>query len=334
MAHNEIKALDAQGLLRVYRTMLRIRRFEDAAHQMYTQALMPGLAHLYTGEEAVAAGVCEALTKDDYITSTHRGHGHLIAKGGDLTYMMAELLGKRTGYCKGKGGSMHIANIDLGIVGANGVVGAGIPAAVGVGLACKLQDNGRVVASFFGDGASNNGTFHESLNMAALWKCPVIFVCENNLYGISVSQARHQAIKDIADRASGYGMPGHVIDGNNVRKVYSAAGDAVDRARSGEGPTLLEMKTYRWGGHSVADPQYIYRDKEEVLQWKKRCPIAKLEKELIAEGILDKAKIASIGEDVEREIAEAVEFAKDSPFPEPCEALDDVFGSPAGEEGS
>jgi len=317
--------LDDATLVRMYRTMRTIRAFEEATFQMYTQALMPGLAHLYIGQEAVAAGVCEALAEEDYIASTHRGHGHLVARGCELRRMMAEILGRRTGYCKGKGGSMHISNIEKGIIGANGIVGGGIPSAVGAALACKMQDNGRVVACFFGDAASNNGTFHESLNMAGLWKCPVVFVCENNLYGISVSQERHQAIKDIADRAAGYGMPGYAIDGNDVVKVFEASVAAVESAREGKGPTLLEMKTYRWGGHHVADPDYLYRPKEEVEEWKKKCPIARLEKALLKEKVLDKAKADAIDKEIEKEVAEAVEFAKASPFPAPEEAIEDLF---------
>ena len=324
-AHQTETSIAPERLLRMYRTMRRIRSFEEAAHQMYTQGLMPGLAHLYIGEEAVAVGVCEALETGDYITSTHRGHGHVIAKGCDVRPMMAEILGKRTGYCKGKGGSMHIASIEHGVIGANGVVGGGIPSAVGAALACTMQKNGRVVACFFGDGASNTGAFHESLNLAALWRCPVVFVCENNLYGISVSQSRHQALKDIADRAAGYGMPGRVVDGNDVVAVYRASKDAVERARDGGGPTLLEMKTYRWGGHSVADPDYLYRDKAEVCQWKMRCPIAKLEEDLLAQGILDEAMIPAVGNGIDKEIRDAVAFGRESPFPGPDEAVEDVF---------
>jgi pyruvate dehydrogenase E1 component alpha subunit len=324
--------LDPELLLRLYRNMRRIRAFEETAWQMYAQQLMPGLAHLYIGEEAVAAGVCETLRPDDYLTSTHRGHGHVIAKGCPMRPMMAELLGRATGCCRGKGGSMHIASIEHGVIGANGIVGGGIPTAVGAALASKLQNSGRVTVCFFGDGASNNGTFHESLNMAALWKCPVVFVCENNLYGISVSQARHQAIRDIADRAAGYGMPGKVVDGNDAIAVYDAARKAVERARCKQGPTLLEMKTYRWGGHSVADPEHVYRDRDEVRDWKKRCPIVRLENHLRTHGILNDAKIAAIEEDVKKEIADAVQFAKASPFPDTSEAREDVFRMPPSED--
>jgi acetoin:2,6-dichlorophenolindophenol oxidoreductase subunit alpha len=246
--------LSREKLLELYRQMWKIRLFEEKTYEIYTQGLMPGLAHLYSGEEAVAVGVCSALHPEDCITSTHRGHGHLIAKGGDFYRMMAEIMGKKTGYCRGKGGSMHIADFNLGILGANGIVGGGIPLAVGAALAMKRKGGSGVAVSFFGDGASNQGSFHESANLSAVWKLPVVFVCENNGYGISVSQARHQAIQDVSLRASSYGMPGRTVEGNDVLAVCEAALEAVSRARRGEGPTLLECKTYRLGGHHVGDP--------------------------------------------------------------------------------
>ena len=246
--------LEKDALLGLYRTMLKIRFFEQRVVDAYSRGLVPGLAHLYIGEEAVAAGVCGVLREDDYITSTHRGHGHVIAKGADLKLMIAELNGKITGYCKGKGGSMHIADMNIGVLGANGVVGAGMPIAVGAAWSSKWRGTGQVTACFFGDGASNQGTFHESLNLASTHKLPVVFVCENNLYGISLCQTRHMAIADIAIRSTGYGIPGVIVDGNNVLEVYGAAQKAVKRARAGEGPSLIECKTYRWRGHHEGDP--------------------------------------------------------------------------------
>ncbi len=310
--------------LQMYTTMLRIRRFEEKVVELFAQGKIPGFVHSYIGEEAVAAGACAALEPTDYITSTHRGHGHLIAKGGDLKYMMAELYGKKTGYCKGKGGSMHIADVDLGILGANGIVGAGIPIATGAALSSQLQKNGRVALCFFSDGASNRGTFHEGINMASIWKLPVVFLCENNMYGISMPQKRGMAIEDIADRASAYGIPGVVVDGNDVIAVYEAVKEAVKRARSGGGPTLIEAKTARWRGHFEGDPQ-IYRTPEEIEEWKKKCPIKRFEEKLLKMGVLNEEKIKEIEDMIAKEIDEAVKFAEESPYPEPEEALEDVY---------
>jgi TPP-dependent pyruvate/acetoin dehydrogenase alpha subunit len=246
--------LSNEKLIEMYRTMKKIREFETKAAELFAEGSIPGFVHLYIGEEAVATGVCANLKDSDYITSTHRGHGHIIAKGGDLKYMFAELFGKATGYCKGKGGSMHIADADRGILGANGIVGAGHNIAVGAGLSAKYRGTDQVCVCFFGDGSTNQGTFHESLNLASIWKLPVIFVCENNLYGISMHQSRHQAIQDVADRAVAYNIPGVVVDGNDVLAVYEAAKEAIDRARNGQGPTLIECKTYRQRGHFEGDP--------------------------------------------------------------------------------
>ena len=282
--------------------------------------------HTYAGEEAVAVGVCFNLRPDDYVSSTHRGHGHCIAKGADINRMMAELFGKATGYCKGKGGSMHIADFKIGMLGANGVVGAGIPIAVGAGLSCKLKYPGRVSVAFFGDGASNQGTFHESLNLAAAWKLPVIFVCENNLYAMGTDIRKVTANPNIADRAIGYGMEGVIVDGNDVIDVYLKAKAAIEKARNGGGPTLLECKTYRIKGHSRFDPA-LYRPKEEVEAWLKRDPL-KLFKEniLIKERNIDATVIKEIEIRVDEEIERAVDFAKESPFPELEDALNDVYG--------
>jgi len=288
---------------------------------------VPGLAHLYLGEEAVAAGVCGVLREDDYITSTHRGHGHVIAKGADLKLMMAELFGKKTGYCKGKGGSMHIADMKIGILGANGIAGGGIPIAGGAGLSIKLRKTDQVSVGFFGDASSNNGTFHESLNFASVHRLPVIFVCENNKYGISVSQAKHQAIKDIAIRATSYDMPGVVVDGNDVLDVYGAASKAVSRARAGEGPTLIECKTYRWRGHHEGDPNQgrRYRTTEEIEEWKKKDPIPRLAGKLLEQKALTKKKMASIEARLAEEIEQAVAYANESAFPSIEEMFEDVL---------
>ena len=241
----------------MYRTMKLIRDFEANASRLFAEGKIPGFVHLYIGEEAIATGVCAGLNDDDYITSTHRGHGHIIAKGGDIKYMMAELYGKATGYCKGKGGSMHIADANKGILGANGIVGAGHNIAVGAGLSAKYRGTDQVCVCFFGDGSTNQGTFHEAMNLASIWKLPVIFVCENNLYGISMHQSKHQAIQDVADRAVAYNVPGVIVDGNDVFAVYEAATEAVVRARAGQGPTLIECKTYRHQGHFEGDPLFI-----------------------------------------------------------------------------
>ena len=316
--------ISAELKIEMYRKMLTIRYFEEAIKEVYMLGLMPGLAHLYIGQEAVAVGVCSALYKNDYITSTHRGHGHLIAKGGDLKKMMAEVLGKSTGYCKGKGGSMHISDPEIGILGANGIVGGSIPLACGVALQIKLKKKENVVVCFFGDGASNQGTFHESLNLAGLWKLPVVFVCENNLYGISVRQDRHQPIKDIAIRANAYGFEGVVVDGNDVINVYEVTRQAVSKARTENCPTLIECKTYRWGGHHVGDPGTAYRTKEEIETWKENCPIKKFEKKLFESGILSEERNKKINEEIKDSIEDAVLFAKESPFPDKEEALKDI----------
>jgi len=314
-------------LLDLYKTMQKIRIFEDRIVDLYARGFVPGLAHLYIGEEAIAAGVCAVLGKDDYITSTHRGHGHVIAKGADLIPMMKELFGKRGGYCKGKGGSMHIADIEAGILGANGVAGGGLPIAVGAGWSAKWRGTDQVTACFFGDNASNSGTFHESLNLASLHKLPVIFVCENNGYGISVSQKKHTPIADIATRAAAYDMPGAVVDGNDVTEVYHAVEKAVKRARAAEGPSLLECKTYRWRGHHEGDPNQgaRYRTKDEIEVWKKKCPIAKLEKNILKNKIATQKKLKAINEEINKAIDEAVTSATESDFPSVDEIYDDVY---------
>jgi pyruvate dehydrogenase E1 component alpha subunit len=319
--------LEPEKMIGMYQTMLRIRRFEERVMDMYARQSIPGLAHLYIGEEAVATGVCANLKTDDYITSTHRGHGHCIAKGGELKFMMAELFGKTTGYCRGKGGSMHIANIDLGILGANGIVAAGMPIAGGAALAIKMRKGNQVVVSFFGDGATNQGTFHESLNMAAVWKLPVVFVCENNQYAISVAAKRVGSIQDYYLRKASYGIEGCKVDGNDILSVYEAAKEAVNRAREGKGPTLIECKTYRWRGHyeGEADRTYLYRTKEEIEEWKKKCPIDRFKNYLLEKKVSKEANLQKIDEQIQAEIEEAIEFAKNSPDPEPGDALIDVY---------
>ncbi len=314
-------------LLEMYITMKNIRLFEERIVDLYARGLVPGLAHLYIGEEAVAAGVCAALREDDYITSTHRGHGHVIAKGAKLNPMMAELFGKKTGYCKGKGGSMHIADMEIGILGANGIAGGGLPIALGAGLSAKWRETDQVTACFFGDDASNNGTFHESLNMASLHKLPVIFVCENNLYGISVGQAKHQPITDIAIRATSYDMPGVVVDGNDVVEVYEAAVKAVRRGRACEGPTLIECKTYRWRGHHEGDPNQgaRYRSKEEIEEWKKKDPIDRLAKKMVTDKVITKKRLAALEKEILEEIDQAVAYADESAFPTVEELYEDVY---------
>ncbi|MBU7011027.1 MAG: thiamine pyrophosphate-dependent dehydrogenase E1 component subunit alpha [Theionarchaea archaeon] len=309
--------------IEMYRKMLEIRKFEEKVYDLFTQNLIPGTMHLYIGEEAVAVGVCAALNPHDYITSTHRGHGHCIAKGASLQKMMAELFGKRTGYCKGKGGSMHITDKSIGMLGANAVVGGAIPIAVGAGLSCKLKYPERVTACFFGDGASNQGTFHEGINMAAVWDLPVIFVCENNMYAMGTRQSTIMKIEDISKRAAGYGIPGVTVDGNDVMAVYEAAKKAVLRARRGEGPSLIECKTYRHKGHSRFDPAK-YRPEEEAAEWFARDPLVLFRRDLLSKGIPEEF-FQKIEDKINAEIAEAVTFARESPLPEPEEALDDVW---------
>jgi pyruvate dehydrogenase E1 component alpha subunit len=308
----------------MYVTMIKIRLFEERVAEFFAAGKIPGFVHLYVGEEAIATGVCSVLRDTDYITSTHRGHGHLIAKGGDLKLMMAEIFGKRTGYCKGKGGSMHIADLDLGILGANGIVGGGPPLAVGAAWAAQYQGEDRVTVCFFGDGASNQGTSHEAMNLASCWKLPVVFVNENNLYGISCPTSSSMCVEDIAERASAYGIPGVVLDGNDVVAVYEAASEAVKRARKGDGPALIECKTYRHRGHFEGDP-CGYRTNDEVEQWKTKDPIPRFEKKLLESKALTKNQIGEIRASIDKALTEAARFAEESPFPDSSEVTDDVY---------
>jgi TPP-dependent pyruvate/acetoin dehydrogenase alpha subunit len=313
-------------LLNLYREMLRIRLFDLKAAELFAQGRMAGNIHTYVGQEAVAVGACQALEPGDFIASTHRGHGHCLAKGGRADTMMAELFGKATGYCRGKGGSMHIADLGLGILGANGIVGAGIPIAAGSALATKIKGGREITLAFFGDGAANEGVFHEALNMAAAWRLPVVFLCENNRYGVSVRIDRVTNTADIADRAKGYGIPGVVLDGNDVLAVREAVAAAAVRARAGEGPTLLEAKTYRHRGHFEGDPQ-IYKPAAEAAAWKERDPLDLIEKTILAADPAAAAALEEISAAVAAEIDAAVRFAAESPYPEPVAVTSDVYAA-------
>jgi acetoin:2,6-dichlorophenolindophenol oxidoreductase subunit alpha len=313
-------------LLDLHRRMVRIRLFEEAAGRLAEKGQLPGFLHLYVGEEAVASGVCANLTNADSITSTHRGHGHLVAKGGQFRPMMAELMAKATGYCNGKGGSMHISSLELGMLGANGIVGAGSPIAVGAAFSHKYRDDGNVAVAFFGDGATNIGAFHEAANMACALKLPIVFACENNEYGEFTRRDKTMAITDIVDRAQGYGMPGVIVDGMDAVAVYEAAGEAVARARAGKGPTLLEAKTYRfYNHHGVQNLGLKYRPDSEVEVWKQRDPITSLETRLAALNLMS-ADEATAEWDLQRaDIADAIEFAESSPLPDQDQLLEDVY---------
>jgi len=316
---------ESQNLLAIYGKMLEIRYFEERVGALWRRGMLPGSVHLYVGEEAVAVGVCINLRQDDYVTSTHRGHGHLLAKGGNMSKLMAELYGKKDGYCRGKGGSMHAAAFDIRMIGANPIVGAGIPIAAGLGLSIKMRKTDQVCACFFGDGASNQGTFHEGINFAAIWKLPVVFVCENNLYGVSVPVSKSTPVVDIASRAVGYGIPGKVVDGMDVLAISDTAAEAVERARKGLGPTLLECKTYRYEGHSRGDPAFgVYRTRDEVEAWKKRDPIEKLRQHLVSSGYITLEQDQEIRDSIASAVEEAVRFAEESPYPPLEDALRDV----------
>jgi pyruvate dehydrogenase E1 component alpha subunit len=325
-------SLSKEKLFKMYQDMLKIRYFENQITDLYSKVLIPGLAHLYIGEEAIAVGVCASLNECDFVVSTHRGHGHLIAKGADLKKMMAEVLGKETGYCKGKGGSMHIIDVKKGILGANGIVGAGIPIATGSAYSAKVRGTDQVTVAFFGDAASNQGTFHESINMAAAWKLPAVYICENNLYGISVDIRKVTNTKDLATRALAYNIPGIVVNGNDVLEVYRITKEAVVRARKGEGPSLIECKTYRWKGHHIGDPGTVYRLEKETEEWKERCPIKTFYERLIKEKIASEEELSQIEKDTKEMIKEALDFAIQSPYPDEKEAYEDLFIEEKGVE--
>jgi acetoin:2,6-dichlorophenolindophenol oxidoreductase subunit alpha len=316
---------DKDTALKMYQTMVRIRLFEQRIMELFQQGRLPGFLHLSIGQEAVPTGVCAHLRPNDYISSTHRGHGDVIAKGARLDRMMAELYGKSTGYCKGKGGSMHIADLELGILGANGIVGAGIPIATGTALAFKMRRTDQVAVCFFGDGGSNTGAFHEGLNLASVWNLPVVFVCENNQFAESTPQRVHQKIKDVAVRALAYDIPGETVDGMDVLEVHRVAGEAIARARAGGGPTLVECKTYRFYGHYVGDPGTAYRPPEEVEEWKQRDPIPTFARRLVADGMTTEAELQGIDAAVQRELEDAIRFAEASPEPDLEEALRDIY---------
>jgi pyruvate dehydrogenase E1 component alpha subunit len=310
----------------LHRRMVRIRLFEEAAGKLAESARLPGFLHLYVGEEAVAAGVCANLSDQDQITSTHRGHGHLVAKGGLFRPMMAELMGKATGYCNGKGGSMHISSLELGMLGANGIVGAGSPIAVGAAFADKYRDDGHVAVAFFGDGATNIGAFHEAANMACALKLPIVFCCENNEYGEFTPRDKTMAITDIVDRAAGYGMPGVIVDGMDAIAVYETAGEAIARARAGHGPSLVEAKTYRfYNHHGVQNLGLKYRPDSEVAKWKERDPIVMHEARLADVGVMTAEQAAAVWTEQRADIADAIEFADASPLPTPDQILKDVY---------
>ena len=310
------------------RQMQTIRRFEERASDDFHAGHIYGVVHCYIGEEAIAVGVCAALNRDDQIISTHRGHGHCIAKGADLDRMMAELYGREAGYCKGKGGSMHIADFGIGMLGANGIVAGGIPIVTGAGLAAQLEGKGRVAVSFFGDGASNAGPFHESLNIAAVWKLPMIYVCENNQWSAETPASSTLALPDVAARAAGYGIPGVIVDGNDVIAVHEAAVAAVARARAGEGPTLIECKSYRWRKHTERHEQGDRRPPDEIEAWKAKDPIKRMVEYLKSQqGQLTDEEFQAMDREILARIEKSVVFAKASPFPVPEKALEDVFAA-------
>ena len=305
---------DKRNLLKM---MLRIRHFEEKVHQLYLTDKLFGMSpHLSIGQEAVSTGACKALRKDDYIVSTHRGHGHCLAKSADMKLMMAEILGKETGCCKGRGGTMHIADVKKGILGANGIVGGGLPIASGAGISIKYRGTDQVCLSFFGDGASNQGTFHESINLCAAFKLPVIFVCENNIYGLSTPINRTSATPNVADRARGYNIPGVIVDGMDPMTVYGETAKAVQRAREGDGPSIIEAKTYRFLGHGASDNR-SYRTREEEEEWRRKGPIVRFKRRLIEEGIMREEEIEAMERAVRKDVEEAAEYALESPEPNP-----------------
>lgn len=306
------------------RTMWKIRRFEEAVEDLYGRGLMHGTMHLSIGQEAVPTGACLALNIDDYITSTHRGHGHCIAKGADMERMMAELLAKETGYCRGRGGSMHIADTATGNLGANGIVAGGVPIAAGAALAAKMRGTSQVAVCFHGDGAMGEGAWHEGVVLAAMWDLPVVFLCENNKYGMSMSSEKAFRLEKLSDRARGYGIPGVTVDGNDVQAVYDAVQTAVDRARAGEGPTFIEALTYRWRGHSKSDKN-LYRTREEIDSWRERDPIPAFEANLLSAGTLNEANIARIRDEVRTELRSAVQRANAAPDASADELLSAVY---------
>jgi pyruvate dehydrogenase E1 component alpha subunit len=322
-----VKDISPITLRELYLMMLKIRKFEEKLVELYPEQEIKCPVHLYIGEEAIAAGVCANLRKDDYVFSNHRSHGHYIAKGGDFKALMAELYGRKTGCCKGKGGSMHLAAPEVGIFGTSAIVGGGIPLAVGTALASVMQENDKVSVAFFGDGAVDEGIFHESLNFASLRKLPVIFACENNFYATNSPQSARQPADNIAKRAEGYMIPGGRVDGTDVIAVFEAAGEAVKRARKGEGPTLIECRAYRWKGHVGPDYDFElgFRPKEELDEWLEKCPIKRYEKFLLNQNIMSESGMAQIARQLDKEIEEAVIFGQRSPFPDEDELFNNLY---------
>jgi len=316
-----VKETDLAGL---YKQMWLIRFFEEKVDEFFAKGMIHGTTHLSVGQEASAVGAIAVLEKEDKITSTHRGHGHCIAKGAEVNPMMAELFGRTTGYCKGKGGSMHIADVASGNLGANGIVGGGFAIAAGAALTSQMKREGYVVLCFFGDGASNEGSFHEAINLASIWRLPVVFICENNQYGMSGPVKDMTNIENIADRAESYGIPGRVVDGNDVFDVMNGVGEAVERARNGEGPSLIEAKTYRWKGHSKSDAKK-YRTREEETEWRQKDPIERFRLVLVNEGLLTEEEAENIRQDAKREVEESVEFALNSPEPTEEDLMEDIY---------
>ena len=318
---------DNKLIIDLYTQMLTIRRFEERVVQEFRRGQIQGFVHSYIGEEAIATGVCFHLKPEDRIVSHHRGHGHCIAKGADMNRMMAEIYGKKTGYCKGKGGSMHIADFNIGMLGADGIVGAGLPIAVGAAMAAQLEKKQTIAAVFFGDGACNEGEFHEALNMASIWKLPLLFVCENNLYGVNTHQEYAMGAKEITRMPTAYHIPNKLVDGNDVTAVHRAAGEAVDYVRTGSGPYFLECKTYRWHKHYLADYLPDLRPPEELEAWKKKCPIAACEARMLAAGVLTEADLKAINDKILARVEEAIKYAVESPYPQPEDALEDVYSA-------
>ena len=312
--------------IRLLREMLRIRKFEERAGELYVAGVITGALHASNGQEAVPVGVCTNMRDDDYLQSSHRGHGHVLAKGGEFKFMMAELFGKTTGYCKGRGGSMHFAHIEKNILGTNGIVGAGVPIAAGVGYAVKYKETDQIVVCFMGDGACNTGAFHEGINFASVVDAPVLYVIENNQWAISVPRKWSDRLENLSQRAVGYNIPGETVDGNDVLAVYEAAHRMVKGIRAGKGPMLLECKTYRWKGHHAGEPASLqYRDPKEVEAWMKKCPIKRLQTVLLDEKVIDDAEMGKMEKAIDAELDEAVEFAKQSPLPQPESLFDNLF---------
>ncbi len=321
----DVMEISKDILTKAYRNMILIRKFEENLQKIYYDGKIPGFLHLYSGEEAIAVGVCLNLNKTDYVTSTHRAHGHFIAKGSDIKKIAAEIMGKKSGLCRGKGGSMHMMDMDNGLYGSTGIVGGGFPPAAGLALASKIKGTGQVSICFCGDGSINEGTFHESVNMAAIWNLPVVFVCENNLYAQSAPQEYHQKVKDIYIRSKGYGIQGTCVDGMDFFQVYDAARKAIERAREGKGPTLLECKTYLYSGHYVGDAR-AYRYPEEIKYYEENKDCINIFKNKVTEtGAMSENEFINIESEVIYDVKEAVDFAVNSQFPDEGELLDNVY---------